>query len=312
MRRWTLVALAVLVVAGTAGVLFQITPSGDRTLTKVELQDDGDARVSIVTTIELPNQTEVDAFEATRDDFEDENSTGFRRFREAVVGTVERADATTDRSMRVTDVGVTTRIESLPVRRGIVEYWFVWEGFAARDGDRLRVADGLDGYVLDDTEALELVAPAGYVATDVSPEPDERRNGSVRWTGPRTFSEDRPRATVAPQGAVGPGDTGDDASGISVLPWAAVLVLVVAVAGGLYLYRRRSDAVEAPDMTDDERVIQMVEEAGGRLKQKQIGERTEWSAAKVSQVTSRLEDDGKIEKLRMGRENIIRFPDEDE
>lgn len=59
------------------------------------------------------------------------------------------------------------------------------------------------------------------------------------------------------------------------------------------------------DLPDDERVLRIVESEDGRMKQKHLVERTGWSEAKVSQVTSRLEDDGEITKLRMGRENII-------
>lgn len=58
-------------------------------------------------------------------------------------------------------------------------------------------------------------------------------------------------------------------------------------------------------LTDEERVIRLVESAGGRVKQKQINEETGWSSAKVSKLTSKLEDEGRIEKLRMGRENIL-------
>jgi uncharacterized membrane protein len=38
---------------------------------------------------------------------------------------------------------------------------------------------------------------------------------------------------------------------------------------------------------------------------------TGWSNAKVSQLLSSMEEDGRVDKLRIGRENLISFPDED-
>lgn len=323
MRRVTVVAIAAVLAAASVGALFQITPSGDRTVTKVQVAEDGDATVSIVTSIELPNESERAAFEDLREALDRPDSDRVASFREAVVRLVDSANASSERRMAASNVSVGTRIEPLPVRRGIVTYRFRWQNIAVVEGDGLSVGEALGGYVLGSNEALEFVLPPGHVADTVAPDADGRSNGTVRWSGPRTFDADRPSLTVVPardgdrdQGGSGDGaddgGTGGATDGLSLLPWAALLVVVVLAAAGLYAYRRRAGTAPAPDMTDDERVIQMVEDADGRLKQKRIEERTEWSAAKVSQVTSGLEEEGEIEKLRMGRENIIRFPDEDD
>ncbi|MEF8882347.1 MAG: helix-turn-helix domain-containing protein, partial [Halapricum sp.] len=49
----------------------------------------------------------------------------------------------------------------------------------------------------------------------------------------------------------------------------------------------------------------------GRMKQANIVEETGWSNAKVSQLLSSMDEDGRIEKLRIGRENLISFPDDE-
>ena len=79
-----------------------------------------------------------------------------------------------------------------------------------------------------------------------------------------------------------------------------------------------SDAVEEEDdgvdlslLSDEERVEYLIEENGGRMKQANIVKETGWSNAKVSQLLSAMEEDGRIAKLRIGRENLISFPDED-
>jgi uncharacterized membrane protein len=58
-------------------------------------------------------------------------------------------------------------------------------------------------------------------------------------------------------------------------------------------------------LTDEDRVIQLLEDNGGRMKQANIVDETGWSKSKVSMLLSDMEDDGEISKLRVGRENIV-------
>ncbi|SFR89632.1 hypothetical protein SAMN05216559_0663 [Halomicrobium zhouii] len=71
------------------------------------------------------------------------------------------------------------------------------------------------------------------------------------------------------------------------------------------------DDVDEELLSDEERVERLLEANGGRMKQASIVKETGWSNAKVSQLLSTMEDDGAINKLRIGRENLISFPDED-
>ncbi|PSP79090.1 hypothetical protein BRC81_06380 [Halobacteriales archaeon QS_1_68_20] len=62
-------------------------------------------------------------------------------------------------------------------------------------------------------------------------------------------------------------------------------------------------------LSDDERVLRLLAANGGRMKQAAIVDETDWSNAKVSQLLSSMEEDGEIDKLRIGRENLISLPD---
>ncbi|EMA01899.1 hypothetical protein C437_15806 [Haloarcula vallismortis ATCC 29715] len=69
-----------------------------------------------------------------------------------------------------------------------------------------------------------------------------------------------------------------------------------------------TDEPAVPDeelLTDSDRVRKLLEENGGRMKQVDIVDSTDWSKSKVSMLLSDMEDDGDISKLRVGRENII-------
>ena len=58
-------------------------------------------------------------------------------------------------------------------------------------------------------------------------------------------------------------------------------------------------------LSDEDRVRTLLEDNGGRMKQVDIVDQTEWSKSKVSMLLSEMEEDGEISKLRVGRENII-------
>ncbi|SDM35327.1 hypothetical protein SAMN04487949_1380 [Halogranum gelatinilyticum] len=58
-------------------------------------------------------------------------------------------------------------------------------------------------------------------------------------------------------------------------------------------------------LTDEDRVVSMLEDNGGRMKQVNIVDETGWSKSKVSMLLSEMEEAGTISKLRVGRENVI-------
>lgn len=64
-------------------------------------------------------------------------------------------------------------------------------------------------------------------------------------------------------------------------------------------------AVDPTLLSDEERVERLLEANGGRMKQADIVAETDWSNAKVSQLLSAMADEGRVEKLRIGRENLI-------
>ena len=64
-------------------------------------------------------------------------------------------------------------------------------------------------------------------------------------------------------------------------------------------------------LSDEERVERMLRHNGGRMKQADIVTETNWSNAKVSQLLSSMADEGRVDKLRIGRENLITLPDEE-
>lgn len=71
------------------------------------------------------------------------------------------------------------------------------------------------------------------------------------------------------------------------------------------------DEVDVELLSDEERIHRLLRQNGGRMKQASIVSETGWSNAKVSQLLSEMDENGEIEKLRIGRENLITLPEVD-
>lgn len=62
-------------------------------------------------------------------------------------------------------------------------------------------------------------------------------------------------------------------------------------------------------LSNEERVLALLDEQGGRIKQQQIVESFDWSETKTSEVVSDLREADEIEVYRLGRENVLALPD---
>ncbi|MGM0604792.1 MAG: DUF7345 domain-containing protein [Halobacteriota archaeon] len=73
-----------------------------------------------------------------------------------------------------------------------------------------------------------------------------------------------------------------------------------------------ADAVPEELLSNEERVIRLLKENGGRMKQQTVVSELGWTDARTSQVVSGLRDANELESFRLGRENVLRLPEFDE
>lgn len=64
-------------------------------------------------------------------------------------------------------------------------------------------------------------------------------------------------------------------------------------------------------LTDEDQIQQLLGEHNGRMHQSEIVTATGWSKSKVSRLLTRMENDGQISKISVGRENLITRPDDE-
>ena len=331
-----LLAVALLAGAVPAGA----QPSAEETRLEVQLQDDGDARWTVVATVPLENEGDVDSFRSFAEAFEG----GEQDFRLGVDVFERAAEAAAEATGREMSIGEPTRSAELIERStddgtdryGELRVSFVWKSFARIDengtmyvGDAFDTTDGTWLSGLGPNQTLVIRSAPGYTAPTTSPIGAD--GGDLRWEGPASFEPGYFEIVYEPA-PDGPLES----------PSTALLVGALALSGtalllGVYLlWRRREetgvsgeddgdsgdgddsgDGEDGDDdgpalelLSDEERVERLLEQHGGRMKQAKIVKETGWSNAKVSQLLSSMEDDDRVDKLRIGRENLISLPEE--
>jgi uncharacterized membrane protein len=72
-----------------------------------------------------------------------------------------------------------------------------------------------------------------------------------------------------------------------------------------------ADGLDEELLSNEERVLRVLEDEGGRAKQQEVVEALGWTEAKTSQVVSGMRDEGTIDGFRLGRENVLTLPEEE-
>lgn len=353
------------------------TEEFDRTIFRIEVFENGDARWTVEHNRVLEDDEEESQFREFAETFRTEETEAFDNFRVRADVLTESGSETTDREMAAVDFDRDAYVDPLGQTRGVVEMSFLWENFAEVDGTSVVVGDVFGGgWGIVDDQRLTIAAGEQLVFSDVAPDPDSMTvtgslsaSESVTWFGERQFADERPRIIFRPHeeatnGEVTPTSTPDDGTeddpdgetddeertGVDddedgdesdswMMPIAVVIILLVAIGAGVAWYqgvlsqlrerggsgqsleastsKRSSEGTtkatipEEELLSDEDRVLQLLERNGGRMKQVKIVDETEWSKSKVSMLLSEMEDDGQISKLRVGRENIISLAGEE-
>lgn len=311
----------------------------DETVIEITVQADGTAIWRVQYRRELADSDARSAF-GTLEETIDENPGAFtRNFSAGMHATAASAADRTGRPMAVENVTVRAQRRQLDREYGIVTYTFVWTNFARERPDGALVAgDALESLFVRDENSSVVVGWSPTLAADsVAPEPDVRREWAAVYRGPIDFATGEPHLVLTPT---------SQASGLplGLLGGGGLAVATVVLAGYGLVRRRRpagdgsdgaegegsepssdadpdqdtsSDAAHVPAadadpalLSDEERVLRLVRDNGGRLKQQELVATVEWSETKTSDVVQRMREEDLIEVYRLGRENVLALPGE--
>jgi predicted transcriptional regulator len=200
-------------------------------------------------------------------------------------------------------VGVDT-VETVSGRMGLIRIEFTWRGFgkttptgAVELGDVF-----IGGFYLSEGETLRVKIPASFEVAEARPAPDSRGADYVEWRGKIVFTDGEPRLVIKPTTAQPPAPT---------LLWGEPTLLYVAGGAAasipvLYAaYRLRGR--RRPRESELDMVIRIIKKHGGVVYQSQIVRESGLSKSTVSTILKMLESEGRVTRVREGRENIVRL-----
>lgn len=326
------------------------TPAHEETTFAIQIEGDGDGEFTVSMAFTLENESDRAAFDRLREEYEAGESVGPTV--EPYEAAAEQVDPSVDRSMEIQDVGRSSRVESTSNGSlGVLELQFVWTNFAVVTEERVVVEDPFKGGWFGDlgsSQRLSIEPPAEYrVPVTANPSTDID-DGSLHWEGPQAFGADEPRVIFETASVPG---ADLDRSVVAAVALIAIFGLALFawrrgwLTGGGEDEPAGTDTATGPEpddgeapgeaepteaglpllggedadeeideslLSDEERVEALLRRNDGRMKQARIVEQTRWSNAKVSQLLSSMAEEGRIEKLRIGRENLISLPEDDD
>ena len=318
------------------------TPDGfDESTFRITVYENGSATWALEHRTPLANDSERERFERYADRFESEETALYVDFVEDAGLLTRYGTNETGRAMDARNFQRSASVDPAQ-SRGTVRMSFLWTNFAAVDGQRIVVSDVFEGgFYVGERQSLVVERGPSLGFRSAQPTPDMRSqpeslagSESVTWVGERSFSDSRPYVELAPRSAVGDATATPAAESGGGL-WQLVALLLVVALGAVAVAAWRSGAAaavldsgdddddggtataaastadseptvsETELLSDSDRVVKLLEDNGGRMKQVDIVETTDWSKSKVSMLLSDMEEDGEISKLRVGRENIV-------
>ena len=352
MRRALPVVVGALLILSLGVTPVAATPTHEETAFDVEIQENGDAVWTVSTTYVLENESDEQAFETVRTEHESgadpsPDPSVFETAIETVAAGTNR-DMEMTRSNLSSSVRAGENVSYGVLR---LSFTWTNFAVVTEDQVSVKAAFAGDWFGnLAANQTLLIEPPADYRPLRANPSTDIV-NGGLQWEGPQTFDENEPTVVFEAFEPPAPGLEAllsPMAAGIGgAILGAAILIAWRRGAIGRSKDEEEGEPADSPArgatagaisepeigteepateqaaetpaagvdtdlLSDEERVEHLLRQNDGRMKQAKIVEETRWSNAKVSQLLSAMAEEGRIEKLRIGRENLISLPEETE
>jgi uncharacterized membrane protein len=278
----------------------------------ITLATDGTALWTVEYRTPLATGEDMNAFENYSRQL---NSVYLPEVRDLMQRSAAQAALGTGRAMAVNNFTGNALVQTTPTgRSGVVTYTFAWTNFAKTNGGLTAGDAFVGGMYLARDNTLVIRYPQGYSVTSADPVPDQSGDG-LTWYGLRSFGPGQPLVTF-------------EGTPYPLLPAIGGLLLVIAAIGGVILYRKRKQVAEAKEApghreADDpettvplskadlesleEKIIQLLVAHNGEEYQSEIVRALGMPKSSVSTTLNELHRRGMIQKVKKGRENLIRL-----
>jgi hypothetical protein len=304
-------AIAILLLLCTStGAWAAPAPEDYTTTYTIALHEDGSALWTVEYRTPLASDEDVADFQNYSRDL---NSVYLPQLEDLMQRSAAQAAAGTSRQMAVDNFSGTAVVQTSPTGTfGVVTYAFIWTNFAVSDGS-LSAGDAFAGgmYLAKDS-TLIVMYPHGYTAAVAEPAPDQQVSDGLIWYGLRSFGAGEPQIVL-------------ERPAFPLIPAVLGLIGIIIAVAGFMVYRRRRKQPVPDDPPDDpegyqasrlseadllsleDRIVQVLRAGGGEQFQSEIVKILGMPKSTVSSTLNDLHRRGIIQKVRKGRENLIRL-----
>ena len=288
----------------------QAAPDNYKVTYTINIQENGSAIWNVEYRTLLSSKDDFDSFENYSAQL---NSKYLVEFKELMQRSAQEASVGTVRAMVARDFNGEAIIQSTPTGKyGVVHYFFTWTGFAKTD-QNINVGDVfVGGLYLSNDNTLIIQYPKDYTVELVTPQPD-KSTGELIWYGLRSFSAGEPQIIFAKP------------SFISTTGIIFAVIMLFVVGGMFFIKAKKKEEKTSPEIISSEspgqnipipeiemmdvedRIMKILKESGGALYQSEIGRQLDLPKSTVSSALNELHGRNLIQKIRKGRENLIRL-----
>jgi uncharacterized membrane protein len=239
-------------------------------------------------------------------------------FQQRIQTLINTAGNSTGRTMAV-DISSLQMQISQETQSRITQYIFTWENFSKVQNGKLLIGDvfAVTNFfsLLYGEGTLELVYPPSYSVMSVFPRPYSQDNTTqtLEWLGTQDFVNEKPSITLK-IGSQNQNGSGRQQNEVLILSLTAAAAVAISLAGFYILRRskrrRKKTLTNAAALTssiesEEQKIINVIQSAGGSLNQTAIVEQCKFSKAKTSQLLTDLEQKGMVTRYKKGRDKIV-------
>jgi len=287
------VVFAILFFSSTFGVICEETNS-----IYIKVYEDGSALWNLETRFELKTQEDVDFFNEYMEALEENKEVIIQRKKESLQDIINNVAYSSGREMTIENISLNYQItDSINKKYGVVNFKFLWKGFGLKNKEIIKVGDAFnEGSYLEDGEVLLIELPEGYSINRIYPEPNEKRENSLFWYGPKILLENEPNIYLEKKSFL---------SSINVFLFGFIGILVIVLSLIFYFSINKKNKNIPTLLSDQEKVINILKSSGGKCFQNDIVAQTGMSKSKISQIISEMEKNDLISKQKYGKNNLI-------
>ncbi|MGB9693641.1 MAG: DUF7343 domain-containing protein, partial [Fervidobacterium sp.] len=242
----------------------------------------------------------------------------FETFCQKVNLILEEAMVKTSRNMAAKGLSM---VANLSGSYSIIRYMFLWENFSVVEdygikiGDVFEVENFFEG--LYGNGGVRIKYPSEYTVESVSPNPHNQdlTIPMLEWYGIEDFRIGEPKIILIEKSSSGLLE-------IISKNWILIIILTALfISGGtigFYYFWHHKIGLKKPMgskvpefgppleiVSEEEKVINLLRNAGGSMCQHRIAEECGFSRAKTSKLLKMMENKGKIKREQKGREKVV-------